>query len=372
MKTSFQIGRIIGIPIKLDFTFLIILALFAWVFASGDVVIYGFVIGYGGVPVSLFIKSILGIVLAVLFFVCVLLHELGHSYVTQRYGFKINSITLFIFGGVSQIEEMPRKPKMEMVIASAGPLVSLLLGGVFYGVFLLFSSLSSSLLIEIGLITSGTLAFYNVTLGVFNLIPAFPIDGGRILRAGIASYTDYGRATRAAANIGKIIAVAMAIVGFFFNFWFILIAVFIFIGASQEQQTTQISIALENLKVKDIMTQHVEFVSPEMTMHQFVDFIHIHKHSSFPVLEKSRLVGLITVMDLHHVERAKQETTTVRDMMHTDFRTITPDDAADAAFKIMIRHTNERLIVKQGENVIGILSWSDLLHAIQMKELDHK
>jgi len=374
MKTSFQIGKIIGIPIKIDISLLLILALFTWVFATDNIAIYGFVLGFGSLPVSLLAQLILGAVLSVLFFICVLLHELGHSYVTQRYGYKINGITLFIFGGVSQIEEMPREPRMELTIAVVGPLVSLLLGGIFYILYLIFASLGGSLVPQIGFVISGTLAFYNVTLGLFNLIPAFPIDGGRVLRAALARTTDYGRATRIAANVGKVFAIGMAVFGFlyYFNIWLILIAVFVYIGASQEAQATEISIALEDLKVKDIMTPHVEFVSPDLTLHQFIDFIHTHKHTSYPVLEHDKLVGIITVMDLHNIHKTNQDTAYIRDVMHKDVLTISPDEAANTAFKAMIRHTNERMIVKENDKVLGILSWSDLLHAIQLKQTEKK
>jgi len=374
MKTSFQIGKIIGIPIKIDVSLLLILALFTWVFATSDYSIYGFVLGFKDVPVSLTEQLILGAILSVLFFICVLLHELGHSYVTQRYGYKISGITLFIFGGVSQIEEMPKQPRMELTIAVVGPLVSLLLGGFFYVLFLFFSFFSGSMVSQIGIVTSGTLAFYNVTLGLFNLIPAFPIDGGRVLRAAIARTTDYGRATRIAANVGKVFAIGMAVFGFLYylNIWLILIAVFVYIGASQEAQATEISIALEDLKVKDIMTPHVEFVSPDRTLHQFIDFIHTHRHTSYPVLEHDNLIGIITVMDLHNIHKTNQDTTYIRDVMHKDVLVISPEEAANVAFKAMIRHTNERMIVKENDKVLGILSWSDLLHAIQLKQTEKK
>jgi len=368
MKTSFQIGKIIGIPIKIDISLLLILALFTWVFATSDYAVLGFVLGFGGLSLTLPWQLVLGVILSVLFFVCVLLHELGHSYMTQRYGYKINGITLFIFGGVSQIEEMPREPRMELTIAVVGPLVSLLLGGIFYVLYLLFASLGNSLIPQIGFVISGTLAFYNVILGLFNLVPAFPIDGGRVLRAAIARTTDYGRATRIAANVGKVFAIAMAVFGFFYNFWLILIAVFVYVGAGQEAQATEIQIALEDLKVRDIMTPHVEFVSPDLTLHQFTDFIHTHKHTSYPVLEHDTLVGIITVMDLHNVQKNNQDTTFIRDVMHKDVLTISPDEAANIAFKKMIRHTNERMIVIEHGKVLGILSWSDLLHAVQMKQ----
>ena len=188
MKSSVQIGKIIGIPIIIHFTFLVILALFAWSFSTDSISLFGFIIGYGALTMDISLKVILGIFLAILLFVCVVLHEIGHSYVTQKYGYKINGITLFIFGGVSQAEEIPQDPKMELKIAVIGPAISVLLGLIFYGFFLLINSYGSSVAIQMVSITVGTLAFYNMLLGAFNLIPAFPIDGGRVLRSVLASH----------------------------------------------------------------------------------------------------------------------------------------------------------------------------------------
>jgi Zn-dependent protease len=219
VKASFQIGKIIGIPIRVHFTFIIILVLFAWAFAVDNFSIFGFPIGFGGLPISLVFQLALGVIVAILLFICVLLHELGHSYVTQRFGFKINSITLFIFGGVSQTEEIPRNPKQEMRIAIVGPGVSILIGIVFYAVYFFINQFGSSLPIKILSISVGMLAFYNLLLAGFNLIPAFPIDGGRVLRAGLAMRMEYDKATRAASSFGKAVAIFMAIFGNFYLFW---------------------------------------------------------------------------------------------------------------------------------------------------------
>lgn len=367
MKSSLQIGKIIGIPIRIHFTFLIILALFAWAFAYSDFVFYGLTIGYGLLSVDVSIKIILGIILAILLFICVLLHELGHSYVTQRYGFKINSITLFIFGGVSQAEEIPRDPKMELRIAVIGPGISIILGVVLYLFFLLLNTLGSSLALQAISITVGTLAFYNVFLGLFNLIPAFPIDGGRVLRAYLATRMDYGKATKTASSVGKAFAIAMAVFGIFYSIWFILIAVFIYIGASEEEKVSEISIALENFKVKDLMSPNIDSVSPDMTLREFSDYMIIHRHLGYPVMENNNLLGIMTINELHKVEKHKQETTLVRDVMRKDVLSISSDEGAIAAFKMMAKSNHERLIVKQDGNVLGVISWSDLLRAFKMK-----
>ncbi len=367
MKSSVQIGKIIGIPIKIHFTFLIILALFAWSFSIDSVTLFGFIIGYGALPIDLIVKVILGIFIAVLLFGCVLLHEVGHSYFTQRYGYKINGITLYIFGGVSQAEEIPHDPKMELKIAAIGPAISILLGFLFYVCYFLINDLGTSLNLQIMSITVGTLAFYNILLGLFNLIPAFPIDGGRILRSILASRMEYGRATKIASNIGKGFAVAMAVFGIFFNFWLVLIAVFVYIGASEEDKALQISIALESFKVKDLMTPSIDSVSPNMTLREFSEYMFTHKHLGYPVMENNHILGMMTINELHKVEKEKHESTIVKDVMRKDVVSISSDEPAISAFKTMMKNNHERLLVQKNGEYLGIISWSDLLRAMKMK-----
>ena len=367
MKSSVQIGKIIGIPISIHFTFLVILALFAWSFSTDSVSLFGFIIGYGALAIDISLKVILGIFLAILLFVCVVLHEIGHSYVTQKYGYKINGITLFIFGGVSQAEEIPQDPKMELKIAVIGPAISVLLGLIFYGFFLLINSYGSSVAIQMVSITVGTLAFYNMLLGAFNLIPAFPIDGGRVLRSLLASRIEYGRATKIASNVGKVFAIGMAVFGIFFNIWLVLIAVFVFIGASEEEKSLEISIALEGFTVQNLMTTSVDSVPPSMTLNDFSEYMVSHKHLGYPVMEKNKVLGIMTINELHKVEKEKQNNTSVNDAMRKDVISISPNETAISAFKIMMKNNHERLLVQKEGQYIGIISWSDLLRAMKMK-----
>jgi Zn-dependent protease/CBS domain-containing protein len=367
MKSSFQIGKIIGIPISIHFTFLIILALFAWSFSTSSVSLLGFIIGYGALSIDLSLKVILGIFLAILLFVCVILHELGHSYVTQKYGYKINGITLYIFGGVSLAEEIPHDPNMELKIAVIGPAISIFLGSVFYGFYLLMNASDSSISNQIVSITVGTLAFYNVLLGAFNLIPAFPIDGGRVLRSILASRIEYGRATKIASNVGKVFAIGMAVFGIFFNIWLVLIAVFVYIGASEEEKSLEITIALEGFKVENLMTPTVDSVSPTMTLREFSEYMVTHKHLGYPVMEKNKVLGMMTINELHKVEKDKQESTFVNDVMRRDVFLISLNEPAISAFKMMMKNNHERLLVQKEGQYIGIISWSDLLRAMKMK-----
>jgi Zn-dependent protease/predicted transcriptional regulator len=367
MKSSFQIGKIIGIPIRIHFTFLIILAIFAWSFSTSSVTLFGFIIGYGALSVDLVVKIILGIIIAILLFICVILHEIGHSYLTQKYGYKIDGITLFIFGGVSQAEEIPRNPKMELKIASIGPVISIFLGILFYVFYLLINDLGDSLYIQIISITLGTLSFYNILLGLFNLIPAFPIDGGRILRSILASQIEYGKATKIASNIGKGFAIAMAVFGIFFNIWLVLIAVFVYIAASEEDKSLHISIALESFTVKDLMTPSIDSVSPNMNLKEFSEYMVTHKHLGYPVTENDHVLGMMTINELHKVEKEKHEKTLVKDVMRKDVFSISSDEHAISAFKMMMKNNYERLLVKKDGKNLGIISWSDLLRAMKIK-----
>ena len=368
MKTSFQIGKIIGIPIKVHFSFIIILALFAWAFAAESFSVFGFDIGFAGLPLSLGVQFLLGGIVAVFLFICVLLHELGHSYVTQKFGYKINGITLFIFGGVSQTEEIPRNPRQEMRIAIVGPAVSVLIGVVFYLVHIFINQFSGSLSLQIVSISFSTLAFYNLLLAGFNLIPAFPIDGGRVLRAGLAMRMDYGKATRLASGFGKSIAIFLAVFGIFYSLWLTFIAIFIYLGASQEQQALGVSLALENVKVKDIMTPNVESVSPDMSLRKLSEYMFSHKHLGYPVMENDKIIGTVSILDIRGVGKERQDSVLIKDVMHKDFFSVSPGDEAMDASKTMARNHNDRLIVQENGHTVGIVSWSDILHAIKMKE----
>ena len=260
MNSSLQLGKIMGIPIRLHWTFLLVILYIAWAFASISQQVLGRTYGLGSIePVSL--RWTYSLVFAVVLFACVALHELGHSYIAHKNGIIIRSITLYFFGGVSAVEEIPRNPRLELQMAFAGPAVS--------GVIGLITVLLASLLPENSAlaIMLWTLGLMNIILMVFNLIPAFPMDGGRLLRAWFATRMPYIRATRNAAGIGKIFAILMFVLGLFsFNFMLLFVAFFVYVGASEEEKATEIIVSLEGIKVRDIMSAQVRTIAPDMTL----------------------------------------------------------------------------------------------------------
>ena len=368
MKTSFTLGKILGIPIRVHFTFLVILALFSWFFSTIHIAIWEFTLGFGNEAIPLIGRIILGLIVSLLFFLCVLLHELAHSHIALRMGQQVRGITLFIFGGVSQLDDMPHSPSLELKITLAGPLISITLGAFFFILSFITSSSDDVLFLRLFSISLDSLSFYNLLIGVFNLIPAFPLDGGRVFRAVLAMKMDYRTATKTAVNLGKIIAVIMAIIGLFMNLWLTLVAIFIYMGASQEEKTLEISLALEGIKVKEIMSTPVITVPPDMSLDSFSDFIMIHKHMGYPVTDNTRLLGIVTFNDVHG-HKKNFASLHIKDVMTTPVITIAPDREAVDAFKIMATHGIGCLVVAENNHVQGIISRRDLLHTVKLKEI---
>lgn len=365
MKTSVSIGRIMGIPIKLHITFLLILPVFAYFFAFSTVNIMGFTLGFGDVSSST-VKYVFGALAALLFFACVLLHELGHSYVALRHHTKIKSITLLIFGGLASMEEIPRKPGTECGIALAGPLVSILIGILSLMLFFFLHQTTSMLLYVKTLF--GILAFYNIFLAGFNFLPAFPMDGGRVLRAFLATRMGYLEATEKAAGVGKIFAIFMGILGFFLfpgGIWFVLIAFIIYIGASEEEKSTIVAVTLEGVKVKDIMTTDVVTVPPAMNVSELVDFMLKTKHMGYPVFD-GKLLGIVTLNDVRKIPVENRVNTTVKDIMTENIISVKPETSAVETLKIISRHNIGRVLVIKDNRAVGIVSRTDLIKSVQI------
>ncbi len=377
MKWSYQIGSIRGIPIKLHLTFLIILLAFIWVFAVNDFRIktLGITLGFGGMDSSTGLKYLLGAITSVLFFSTILFHELSHSFIAQSYGANIRSITLFVIGGVSQMDEIPREPRMEARISAAGPALSLGIGILTSAIYYTFGPVSpaetEATFKNAALIVVGIIGFYNILLGLFNLIPAFPMDGGRILRAWFAMHMPYIEATRRAVSVGKSFAIAMGIFGLFASPILIAIAIFIYLGASGEEKATVISITLEGVKVRDVMTgvPDVIYVPPDWTLEQLIDVMFKTRHMGYPVQESptSPVLGVVTFTDVQRVPALERATTRVEDVMKREIISIGPDKDAFEALKLMSSRNLGRLIVLEDEQVVGIVSRTDLMRAIQFR-----
>ncbi|WP_158058304.1 CBS domain-containing protein [Halorussus halophilus] len=369
---SFTVGRAFGIPIKLDLTFLLILPIFAWIIGSQvgqwvDILnlLWGIDLQNGTLTAGP-MPWILGAVSAIGLFAGVVLHELGHSLVAMRYGFPINSITLWIFGGIAQLTDQPEDWRQELAIAIAGPAVSIALGVVSY-VFALF-------LIPNGFPTArfifGYLALMNLVLAAFNLLPGFPMDGGRVLRALLARNRSFADATRTAAEVGKMFAVLLGLFGLLqFNIILIGIAFFIYIGATSEAQQTVMSTAFRDVRVRDVMTSttDLDVVSPDTSIADLFETMFRQRHTGYPVLDDGRLVGMITLEDAREVPQVERDAYRVEDVMTTDLKTIPAAGDAISAFEKLQQHGIGRLLVIDADGELaGIISRTDLLTAFDI------
>ncbi|NEU58431.1 CBS domain-containing protein [Halorussus sp. MSC15.2] len=368
---SFTVGRAFGIPIKLDLTFLLILPVFAWLIGSQ--------VGLWVDNLNLFLDPslssetltegnlewILGAVAAVGLFVGVVLHELGHSLVAMRYGFPIESITLWIFGGIAQLTDQPEDWREELLIAIAGPAVSIALGVVSYLAVLVTPGEFSTVRFLFGY-----LALMNFTLAAFNLLPGFPMDGGRVLRALLARNRGFSDATKTAAEVGKLFAILLGLVGLFGgNLILIGIAFFIYIGATSEAQQTVMNAAFRDVRVRDVMTgvDDLRTVEPDTSVADLMETMFRQRHTGYPVVENGELVGMVTLEDAREVPEVERDAYTVEDVMSTDLKTIPASDDAMSAFERIQEHGIGRLLVIDADgDLAGLISRTDLMTAFDI------
>ncbi|AXG09571.1 CBS domain-containing protein [Haloplanus rubicundus] len=365
-----RIGSAFGIPIKLDLTFLIVLPLFAWLIGSDVGNLVGVLNDMFGatMPVDALTAGstrwVLGAAAASGLFFCVLLHEFGHSLVAMRYGYHIESITLWLFGGVARFTEMPENWKQEFTIAVAGPLVSVALGALSYLAFLVVPGALPTVQFVLAY-----LALTNVALAVFNMLPGFPMDGGRVLRALLARRRPHARATQIAAEVGKLFAVVLAIVGLFANLFLVALAFFIYIGASGEAQQTVMKAAFQDVTVGDIMTpaSELQTVTADTAITTLTDRMFRERHTGYPVLRQGSLVGMVTLDDTREVREVERDAYRVEDVMATDLVTISPDADAMDAISMMQREKVGRLpVVDEAGDLVGLISRSDLVTAFNI------
>src|SRR6476620_6253896 len=284
MRWSFKFARVAGIDVRVHATFFLLLA---WLGA-----IYG---REGGWPAALS-----GILFVCLVFTCVVLHELGHALAARRYGIQTPDITLLPIGGVARLQRMPDKPAQELVVALAGPAVNVVIAAILFALLGHLTDPADAAHLEdprIGMLSR--LAWVNVSLVVFNLIPAFPMDGGRVLRALLAMKLSYGRATQIAASIGQGLAFLFGFVGLLYNPLLIFIAVFLYMGAAAEANYAQLKDATAGLHVAEAMTTDFIALPPNAPLVQAVEVLRRTRQAEFPVVGPSgELRGILTRDDL--------------------------------------------------------------------------
>ncbi len=342
MAYSFKVCRIFGIDVKVHVSLAVILALLVYVFYVNKPPF-----GFSDLPNP--IRIIYSFVMAISIFVAVLVHELSHSLVARRMGASVREIILFIFGGVAVIERLPKEPKKELAIAIAGPLASL--------------SLALFMLIPLRLLT--LFGYFNLVLALFNLIPAFPMDGGRVLRSLLAKRYGYVRATRISASVGKVLAIIMGITGLFTNIWLTLIALFIYMGAVEEEKAVTLEGLLAKYRVGDIMTSNPIYVTPDTTVKDVINLMLKHKHLGYPVVKDDRVVGIVTLKDIMNAD----ENEVVADVMSREVVVVTPNTEVFEALKLMTEKKIGRIPVIEDGKLVGIVSKSDIVKLAEILEV---
>lgn len=364
-------GRLFGISLRLNPSWFIIFALITWSLAVGY-----FPTTYPAW--SLTAKISAGVITSFLFFASVLAHELMHSLVAQREGIKVKSITLFIFGGVSEIAGEPKKPADEFRMAVAGPLTSLVLGAAFMGVWLGLKNLNGAGQF-IGAMAF-LLGYINISLGAFNLVPGFPLDGGRVLRSILWGRSgDLHSATRTASSVGRVIAYLFIFGGIFMVFtpgglingvWLIFIGWFLDNAAVGSYRQVQLNDMLSGHKVSDAMTRDCVAVPPEMTAdHMISEYALTKGQQCFPVLDGEKLEGMVSFDSLRSVAReARREKTAAQIMTPlAKLKWVSPADYLTKVLAIMTEEDVAQVPVVEDNKVVGLISRERLLSFIDLQ-----
>jgi len=364
VSSSFRLPfRIFGIPIRLDATFVLLIGLLTWLI-GGRVGTYIELFGLPLEPEPLqrgLTPWLLGFASALGLMISVLIHELAHALTARRFGIEIKEIRLWILGGIAQFERMPSRPSAEALVAIVGPVTSAALGLALWWASSLMGASAGALLVVVSY-----LAAVNLVLAVFNLLPALPMDGGRVLRALLAMRMDHLRATRIAASISQVLAVGMGLFGLVtFNLFLVAIAFFVYLAVQAETQHAAVSRALQDITVDQLMSRDVETVDADMTVEAFVRYMLRSKHVFYPVVNAANeVVGIIR---LDHVQDAPEDAT-VADVMAPGADYVDAATSAVDAFGRIQQSEGRRLLVRDAEGrMVGVISTTDLLRAVQIR-----
>jgi Zn-dependent protease/CBS domain-containing protein len=381
MRSSFKLGRIAGIEIGIHYTWILAFLLIAWSLAIGFFPAI--------VPArSLAIYWILAVVASILLFVSVLLHELAHSLAAKFRGLNVPSITLFIFGGVSNLEEEPQKAKTEFFMAIAGPLTSLLLCGVLWGVGLPIGVHGNPFAVLTGNIPSlnspaTALIYYlssiNLILGLFNLIPAFPLDGGRVLRSAIwEASKDLKKSTNIAATVGRYSGWAFIGYGvftfvqgdYFGGLWIAFIGWFIASAAGASRRAVMLRDHVTGLLVKEVMNTNPVIIDSTATIEALVRDVFLRYHCRAAVVSNNnQTIGILTVDDIKKVHKDKWGYTTVEQIMTREpLYSVSPEDDFNTLMRLFARHNIKQLLVLKAGELVGLVDRADVVRHLEITQ----
>lgn len=306
-------------------------------------------------------------------FSSVMIHEFVHSFIAASFGFPANEITLYPLGGMSKIKEMPREPKQEFIMTIFGPISNLIIAGIAFSVGLILEGTSSELFGYTFDQYVFTFALMNLVLGLFNLVtPAFPMDGGRLLRSVLATQMPFPRATKIAVTVSRYVAFFLAIIGFFFNLFLILIAVFIYIAGTSEMEGTISRYLLEDVPVGDMMSKEVKTVSAYLTINDFLDKLLTEGHLGYLVEDNGQVVGMLTLENARSVPKEQRDEVVIGQVMRKDLYGVATSDPASKALQMMQENDIGRVLVYDPENSSnyeGIVTRSDLFRYVKIKNV---
>ncbi len=367
MPGSIHIGKIAGIDITVHMSWFIILVLLTWSLATG-----WFQTLYPGWPI--FAYWLVGVLAALLLFVSVFVHELAHSLVAQARGLHVKSITLFIFGGVSNIEQEPKSPGVEFQMAFVGPLTSLLIAGLSYLLWFAMGAGTSPLAAILGY-----LAIANGLLGVFNLVPGFPLDGGRVFRSIIWKISGNLRtATRAATVAGQSIAYLLIFLGFWLilgsdildGIWFGLIGWFLLSSAQSANSQATLEAMLKGVVVSEVMNPNPATVPANISLQKLVDDLFLPRgwRSAF-VMQADRFAGLITLSDIRHIPREQWAQTPVGLTMTPmeKLHLVSPQQSLNEILPVMVAQDVNQVPVVANDLLVGVLSREDIMRFLEIR-----
>ncbi len=378
---SWQIGRALGIPIRVHASWFLIFLLVTWTLATGYL------------PEELPGLSptrywAMGGVAALLLFLSVLLHELGHSYVALRYCIPIERITLFIFGGVAHMRKEAPTPRAEFLIAVAGPIVSFVLGAACFGLAALAELIQPPRDLDGVVMLGALLGMVNLQLGLFNLIPGFPLDGGRVLRAGLWAWgKDFYRATKQAAVVGLGFGLLLGVLGLTVlvgalmgkldssmasnGSWVVFIGIFLFAAALASRRQASFRQTLAMVRVRDLMVRTVASIPAQCSLDEAVtQYFQPYGYGSFPVVEGGQLAGLITVAEIQTVPSAMWPWRQVRQVMRplSPSLMVEPDVSVIQAMECMAQDGWDQLVVMQDGQIAGLVTQSAIANYLQLQK----
>lgn len=359
---SLRIGQFFGIEVLIHWTFWILII---WIFLmhlSGG---HGLL---GGAWGALFVLAL---------FICVVLHEFGHALTARRFGVRTKDITLYPIGGIASLEGMPEKPGQELMVGLAGPFVNLLIA---LGLWIYLNV--SGQVRDLAAMTSAhdmtelpflwNLFYANTVLAVFNLIPAFPMDGGRVLRSILSFFMSKVTATRVAAGLGQFLAIVFVFLGFFYNFWLVFIGLFIFLGAGGEAAQETMKSALEGLTVRDALMKKFTLLAPHDTLGHAVDALLNSQESAFVVADAGRPVGILGKDDLIRGLAEQGKNGPVSAFMNTDFVTAGPQMKLQELFQKLSGKVGGVAAVMEGDLLVGLIDLDNIEERLMVQEILRK